>query len=116
MEESRIIILKIRRIAIAVLLIFFCACNQQHKMPIKKSIKGVAVDSNGIPMRDATVMIVDGSHTFTDMASLTNDKGEFYLDNVMLPGSYTIQVMHNGVSVRSTFSLSDTDTEIIIEQ
>ena len=79
--------------AIAILLLCFCNCNhsnnKNYTMPIIKSVKGTAYNQQGKPLTDAVVMITDGSHSFQDMASISNEKGEFYLDNLTLPGSYT---------------------------
>lgn len=83
-------------------------------MPTVKSIKGIAYDAVGNPIADASVMIIDGSASFQDMAGISNEKGEFYLDNITLPGTYTVQIMWQGGIMQKTISLKETDSVITI--
>ena len=100
--------------AIAILLLYFCNCHQPDKknytMSTIKSVKGIVYNRQGKPLGDAVVMITDGSHPFQDMASISNEKGEFYLDNLTLPGSYTIQINRQGGPVSKTINLKETDS------
>lgn len=79
-----------------------------------KSIKGTAYNQQGKPITDAVVMITAGSHPFQDMAGISNQKGEFYLDNLTLPGTYTIQVNTGDATVTRTINLKETDSAFIV--
>lgn len=86
------------------------ACKpKQPKMETRLSIKGFLKDAAGRPVRDATVMIADGNHEFNDMASITNDSGEFRLSNVVVPGTYTLQIEANNESKRKQVNLTGAD-------
>src|SRR5829696_1184229 len=81
------------------LLFIAVSCNSKPTvMENRLSVKGILQDSSGQPIRDAAVMITDGPHEFNDMASMTNDSGEFYLSNIMVPGKYTLQIEANNQS------------------
>ena len=56
------------------------------------SVKGYLRDSAGNPIRDAVVMITDGSHPFNEIASVTDDQGIFHLSNLTLPGHYRLHI------------------------
>lgn len=77
-------------------------------METRSSVRGVLRDASGRPVKEATVMITGGSHEFNDMASITNDSGEFHLSNVVIPGEYTLQIEGNGQSITKQVNLKDT--------
>ena len=79
-------------------------------MESRSSIKGILQDSAGRPLSNAVVMITGGTHSFNDMASITNDSGEFYLSNVVVPGAYTLQIEANNESKKKEVNVSDTQT------
>ncbi len=83
-------------------------------METRGSVKGILKDESGKPVRDAIVMIVDGSSDFNDMASVSNDEGEFYISNVVIPGRYVLQIQGNDQQKRKEVNLSSTDTVIKI--
>lgn len=117
MEKSGIIILFSKGMAMAILLLCFYHCHQPTKkitMPIVKSIKGNILTQQGAPVTDAVVMITGGTHSFNDIASISNEKGEFFLDNLTLPGNYTIQINRNGAIVNKTIHLNETDSVFTI--
>ena len=96
------------------LLLFFflllASCQvKQNKMESRTSVKGILQDSAGKPLPNAVVMITGGSHSFNDMASITNDSGEFYLSNIVVPGNYTLQIEANNESKRKEVTVSGTD-------
>ncbi len=93
------------------LLTAFFACQpNQNNMANQTSVKGVLEDSTGRPVPNAVVMIVDGSHEFTDMAAVTNDSGEFALPNVVVPGRYVLQIQgENGTHSREV-NLADSSS------
>ncbi len=59
---------------------------------MRTSVKGVLHDTAGRPVKEAVVMIVDGSSEFNDIASVTDDSGVFYLSNIAVPGRYVLQI------------------------
>lgn len=83
-------------------------------METRGSVKGILQDESGKPIRDAIVMIVDGSSDFNDIASVSNDEGEFYISNVVIPGRYVLQIQSNDQQKRKEVSLSSKDTVIKI--
>lgn len=76
------------------------------------SVKGILQDATGRPLGNAVVMITDGSHEFNDMASVTNDSGEFYLSNVVVPGRYVLQI--EGANQSKTKEVNLTDSTSIM--
>lgn len=83
-------------------------------METRGSVKGILQDESGNPVRDAIVMIIDGSSDFNDMASVSNDEGEFYISNVVIPGRYVLQIQGNDQQKRKEVNLSSKDTVIKI--
>ena len=87
------------------------ACKQKSKQMEKSiSVKGFLQDSVGRPIANATVMITDGPYEFNDMASITNDSGEFHLSNLVVPGNYTLQIEANNQSKTKQVNLTGADT------
>jgi hypothetical protein len=119
MEEPGIINLKRRRVqyinvfALSFLFYFYTACNSNtNTMETRGTVKGILTDSSGKPVNDAVVMIVDGSSEFNDIASVSNDKGEFYLSNIALPGRYVLQIQDNSHKVNKEVNLQSKDSVI----
>ena len=83
-------------------------------METRGSVKGILQDESGKPVKDAIVMIVDGSSDFNDMASVSNDQGEFNISNVVIPGRYVLQIQGNNQQKRKEVNLSSTDSVIRI--
>lgn len=79
-------------------------------MSTQKSVKGILYDQGGKPMEDAIIMLTGGSDSRPDIASSSNEKGEFYLDRITLPGTYSIRINWHGMSSTKTINLSETDT------
>jgi hypothetical protein len=79
-------------------------------MSAQKSVKGIMLDRGGKPVEDAVIMVSGGGGSRPDIASSSNEKGEFYLDNIALPGTYSLQINLNGTSSTKTINLSETDT------
>ena len=79
-------------------------------METRISVRGVLQDATGKPIANATVMIVDGSSEFNDIASITNDSGEFHLSNLVVPGNYTLQIEANNQSKTRQVNLTGGDT------
>jgi len=83
-------------------------------METRGSVKGILEDASGKPVKDAVVMIVDGPSDFNDMASISNDQGEFHISNVVIPGRYVLQIQSNDQQKRKEVNLSSTDSVIKI--
>jgi hypothetical protein len=93
------------------LLLFAVSCKSKHpQMEQRLSVKGILLDTAGRPVPNAVVMIADGSHEFNDMASVTNDSGEFYLSNVVVPGRYVLQIEDNSGTKTKEVNLTDTSS------
>ena len=88
------------------LLLLLPLCKQKNiSMETRTSVKGILRTASGQPMKDAIVMISQGSHSFNDIAAVTNDSGEFYLSNIVVPGNYTLQINTDSGSVQKQVSL-----------
>ena len=83
-------------------------------METRGSVKGIIQDASGKPVKDAIVMVVAGPSDFNDMASVSNDQGEFYISNVVLPGRYVLQIQGNGGQKRKEVDLSSAEAVIKI--
>lgn len=78
-------------------------------METRTSVKGVLYDTAGRPIKDAIVMIAQGPGSHHDIASVTNDSGEFFLSGVEVPGHYILQINNGGESVRKDVSITGDD-------
>lgn len=88
-------------------LFLFTGCvEKKDKMATTGTVKGVLLNQAGQPVRDAVVMVAGGTGSFTDMAAITNDNGEFYLPNLTLPGSYSLQIQSGGQLVQKSVQVS----------
>ena len=78
------------------------------------SIKGIIKNNVGLPVANAIVMVKEGSHEFNDMASVSNDDGEFFISGLEIPGSYVLQIQHNSGTIFKTVNLTTPDAVITI--
>lgn len=83
-------------------------------MATKGTVKGILHDAAGRPIQDAIVMVVDGSSEFTDMASVSNEKGEFYISNVVIPGRYVLQIQRTSQQQRKEVNITSADSVLQI--
>jgi hypothetical protein len=79
-----------------------------------QTVKGILSDQSGRPVSDAIVMIVDGSSDFNDIASVSNEKGEFYISNVAVPGRYVLQIQNGGNQMKKEVQLTSSDSTVRI--
>lgn len=79
-------------------------------MSTRTSVQGVVHNASGQPVKDAAVMIVAGPAEFNDIASITNDNGEFSLSNIEVPGTYTLQIQGAQASITRQVHVSGNDT------
>jgi hypothetical protein len=118
MEKPGIIIeSRVQWLSVIVLcsFLFISNCDSRTKvMGTRGTVKGILHDDAGRPVSDAIVMIVDGSSDFNDMASVSNEKGEFYISNVVIPGRYVIQIQGGAQQQRKEVNLTSPDTVLRI--
>lgn len=88
--------------------------NKKIKMENRSSIKGVLQNKDGRPLADAIIMIKDGSHEFNDIASVSNEQGEFFVSNIVVPGKYVLQIQHDSNSITKEINIQSPDTTIHI--
>lgn len=97
----------------SILLLFYSCHSSPAKntdMPATKTVKGIVYDQQGRPATDAVVMVTRSAHAMPDIAANADAKGEFYLDNLVLPGSYTLLINHQGNNTSKTISLGGADS------
>ena len=83
-------------------------------METKATVKGILHDQSGKPINDAIVMIVSGPGEFNDLASVSNENGEFKLPNVVIPGNYVLQIQNDGQQKTKQVNFQNKDTIINI--
>lgn len=83
-------------------------------METRASVKGILRDETSKPVKDAVVMVISGSSSFNDIASVSNEKGEFKIANVVIPGKYVLQIQNNGQQIRKEVNLQDKDSVVKI--
>ena len=98
-------------IVITIILIQF---NAPTKMETRGSVKGILKNNAGRPIADAIVMIREGSHEFNDIASVSNEQGEFFVSNIVIPGSYTLQIQHDAGTFTKEINVQSADSVIEI--
>jgi hypothetical protein len=87
---------------------------KENKMPVSSSVKGIIHNLAGQPVEGAVVMIKDGTYEFNDMASISNEKGEFFVSNIVIPGRYVLQIETNSNSVTKEINVQSADSIIKI--
>ncbi len=80
----------------------------------RKSINGLVTDAAGKPVQDAVIMIVSAPTDFNDIASISGEDGAFSLSNITVPGSYVLQVQHEGRSIKKQVEILNADSTIRI--
>lgn len=96
-------------IIISLFLIF-----KPKKMVTKSSVKGIIHNHAGRPVADAIVMIKDGSHSFPDIASVSNEAGEFFVSGIVIPGRYVLQIQQDTATIIREINVQSADTVIQI--
>lgn len=69
-----------------------------------KNIKGI-ITSDGKPASDVVVVIVEGSQSFLDIASVTDQAGEFSFS--LQPGHYKARAFKDDLIKETSFEVSD---------
>ena len=83
-------------------------------METRGSVKGILKDKHGMPVADAAVMITGGTHEFTDIASISNGQGEFFVSGIVIPGTYTLQIQLTDSSITKSIQVQSADTVLQI--
>jgi Carboxypeptidase regulatory-like domain len=113
MEKPWFVKMYSKGMVFSILLLFYSCHSSPAKnaiMQATKSIKGIVYDQQGRPAADAVVMVTGSTHAMPDIAGSANEKGEFYLDNLVLPGSYTLQINYQGNNTSKAISLGAADS------
>jgi hypothetical protein len=92
-----------------------CTSKQKAMDTTTYSVKGVLHTANNQPVENAIVMITEGDYEFPDIASVSNEKGEFYLSNIHLPGNYTLQINSDDTSFKKKFFINTKDTVLEVK-
>jgi hypothetical protein len=119
MEEPRFIEIDKRsaRWTNAMLLSSFlllASCHSTNNKMETGSVKGILSDSAGSPVEDAVVMIVEGPGDFNDIASVSNENGEFYMSNIEIPGQYVLQIRRNDSMIKKQVNVQSKDSVLKI--
>lgn len=75
-------------------------------MSNRTSIQGTIRDKDERPVANAIVMITDGPESFNDLAAVTDDRGVFSLSDLAYPGTYMLQIRHEGASINREVYIS----------
>lgn len=74
--------------------------SSSHRTPVAVqktyyTIEGVVSDTHNRPLEGATVVIVQGTASYPEIAAVTNEKGQFSLGSLE-KGTYTVQATYKG--------------------
>ena len=83
-------------------------------MTSRSSVRGTLYDRLGQPAADAVIMISGGTGSTRDIGSMSDASGQFYLDDLSLPGDYILQVNWRGSNFEKTIRLGQHDTAFTI--
>jgi Carboxypeptidase regulatory-like domain len=93
-----------------IIIVFLLYINQEKKMENRGTIKGILQNTSGQPIADAVVMIKEGSAAFNDIASVSNEQGEFFVSGIVIPGRYVLQIQHENGTITKEINVSSADT------
>jgi hypothetical protein len=85
---------------------------KEKTMPARSSVKGIIQNKAGQPVEGAVVMIKEGTYEFNDIASVSNQNGEFFVSNIVIPGRYVLQIENNNNSVTKEINVQSADSII----
>ena len=84
-------------------------------MTTTASVKGKVYSSaSGQPVEGATIMVTGGDYEHQDIASQSDEQGVFYLPELQLPGTYTLQIHSSNESKTVTVNINSKDTVLKI--
>jgi uncharacterized GH25 family protein len=77
-------------------------------------IKGKVVSKEGVPIENATIMIIAGPFPWQDMAAISNEEGEFAL-SVEGEGDYQLSIHKNDQSQKIYLRPSPNIQTVVLE-
>ena len=84
-------------------------------MSTNASINGMVFDAvSGKPVPNAIIMITGGTHEHPDIASQSDDDGQFALPSLEIPGTYNLLIQNNDVRKELTINIDSKDTVLKI--
>lgn len=84
-------------------------------MNTNASINGKVFDAaSGQPVPNAIIMITGGTHDHPDIASQSDDEGNFALPSLEIPGTYNLLINNNDVRKELTIQIDNKDTVLQI--
>lgn len=84
-------------------------------MNTNASINGKVFDAaSGEPVSNAIIMITGGTHDHPDIASQSDDEGNFALPSLEIPGTYNLLINNNDVRKELTIQIDNKDTVLQI--
>jgi hypothetical protein len=123
-EKSGVVKNKLWRVKLAMLILLsliiiifvidYFKNDKKYTMVTTGSVKGILKNKQGMPVADAAVMIKEGSHEFNDMASISNEQGEFFVSGIAIPGRYVLQINHSSGTTTKEINVQSADTVIVI--
>ena len=75
------------------------------------SIKGRLRNSSGKPVADVIISIKNDSKAYNNGISVSDEKGDFIVSDIAIPGEYTLQFEHQNnkftrvINIQSEFSI-----------
>jgi hypothetical protein len=109
---KRVTILLSSLFLVAVLIFALGQFKKEKTMQVRSSVKGIIQNQAGRPVEGAVVMIKEGTYDFNDIASISNEKGEFFVSNIVIPGRYVLQIETNNNSVTKEINVQSADSII----
>ena len=94
-----------------ILCLFLIYCSGKPVI-MNESIRGLLTDSAGNPVKDAVIMVAEGTGSFKEMAAVTDEQGRFFLPPLEVPGTYTVQINRNEKSGRHKIHVTSADSVI----
>ncbi len=84
-------------------------------MSTNASINGMVFEAaSGKPVPNAIIMITGGTHEHPDIASQSDDDGQFALPSLEIPGTYNLLIQNNDVRKELTINIDSKDTVLKI--
>ena len=84
-------------------------------MNTNASINGKVFNAaSGQPVPNAIIMITGGTHDHPDIASQSDDEGNFALPSLEIPGTYNLLINNNDVRKELTIQIDNKDTVLQI--
>ena len=83
-------------------------------MENRNTVKGIFRNSFSKPVEGVIVNVIIGSHEFDSIPSVSNEKGEFYVSDIVIPGTYTLEMVYNEKKFTREINVQSDDSIITI--